>query len=285
MRKHILATMLMGVLTVVSTSCNKDGSNTPNNQSDANSVSNAQSNDAGNPDASNDCAKFQGQCIDAGSIVTFGNYPQATNDPEPLQWRVLEIDSTKQKVFLLSEYVIDVKPYEAIKKSVTWETCSLRAWLNSDFMDAAFSADEKQRIVTTHLTNPDNAFNGTSGGNDTDDNVFLLSLDDARNPAYFTKGAEITGIPLSEATDPLPNQSARDARTAKATTYAVNKNVLNTSPDECANVACSTQWWLRSPGYDESYGAHVGAWGDAPDDGRRANNDRLGVRPALWVKY
>jgi hypothetical protein len=45
-------------------------------------------------------------------------------------------------------------------------------------MATAFSATEQARILTTHLDNPNNPFYNTSGGNATDDKVFLLGLGD-----------------------------------------------------------------------------------------------------------
>lgn len=39
---------------------------------------------------------------------------------------------------------------------VTWETSTLRTWLNNDFYNAAFSADEKGVIIEQSLKNEDN---------------------------------------------------------------------------------------------------------------------------------
>ncbi len=294
MKKLTLLTLALTLLAIVCSCATKQESSKSANSvqpaDPATADAPANSGPAAAAPASDDrCAKIEGRCIDtnitAGTTVSFGNYPQETDAPAPLQWRVLEVDRTNQKVLLLSKFVIDAKPYNTEKKSVTWENCSLRGWLNGDFRNAAFSAEEQQQIVTTHLTNPDNSFNGTAGGHDTDDDVFLLSLEDARNPAYFTDSASIEGIPVDEITDMnhLPNESARDARTAKATMYVVNKNAIGTSA-ECAENGCTTLWWLRSPGYDAGYAAHVGRFGDVSDDGRSVNNEKMGVRPALWVR-
>ena len=79
-----------------------------------------------NADLSCDAAWFQGQCVDVGDAVFFGQYPQATDIPEAIQWRVLEVARTERKLLLLSEYVLDAKPYNTEWVSSTWEQCTLR---------------------------------------------------------------------------------------------------------------------------------------------------------------
>ena len=51
------------------------------------------------------------------------------------------------------------------------------------FIAEAFSASEKSAIPTVTLSNPDNPNYGTEGGNDTQDQVFLLSLEELQQ--YF----------------------------------------------------------------------------------------------------
>ena len=60
----------------------------------------------------------------------------------------------------------------------TWENSSVRAWLNGPYY-RTFTEEERELIVKTHNSNPDSSEYGTSGGNDTDDDIFLLSLDEA----------------------------------------------------------------------------------------------------------
>ena len=89
-----------------------------------------------------------------GDIILFGSYYQSNaTTKEPIQWRVLEIDSVNHKILLLSEYVLDTKPYHisSTYESVTWLICTLRDWLNNDFMNTAFSETEHAKILTTHL--------------------------------------------------------------------------------------------------------------------------------------
>ena len=122
-----------------------------------------------------------------GSYVTFGSYEQdnnMSNGQEPIEWLVLENDG--ESLFLLSKYVLDAQPYstafnvqERKAYPITWEQCSLRAWLNSTFYTTAFNAGEQLRIETSLLDNSisyDSFFKeGITGGNDTFDKVFILS--------------------------------------------------------------------------------------------------------------
>ena len=59
----------------------------------------------------------------------------------------------------------------------------MRKWLNDEFFETAFSAEEQGRIPTTLVTAEDNAEYGTEAGNDTTDKVFLLSVSEVET--YF----------------------------------------------------------------------------------------------------
>ena len=64
--------------------------------------------------------------------------------------------------------------YNDEKTSVTWETCSLRGWLNGEFLDR-FSDEDRSMMVPARVINYDNEKVNTPGGNDTVDQVFCLS--------------------------------------------------------------------------------------------------------------
>jgi hypothetical protein len=97
------------------------------------------------------------------------------------------LNNANGKALLLTKDIIEQRAYNSEYTSVTWETCDLRAWLNSDFYNK-FSDSEKAMIAETTLSNLDNADYGTSGGNNTDDKVFLLSIDEVRR--YFSSDDE-----------------------------------------------------------------------------------------------
>lgn len=95
-----------------------------------------------------------------------------------LIWRVLEIRD--DKVLIVTDDAIEERPYNENANMVfPWEGCDLRAYLNGDFFNNTFSAEEKARIVETTLTTEDNPETDAPGGNDTVDKVFLLSFSEA----------------------------------------------------------------------------------------------------------
>ncbi len=111
-----------------------------------------------------------------GDITNYGYY----ND-EQISWKVL--DKENDKVLIISENSICERAYNDYYEAVTWEECSLRHWLNNDFYNTAFDENEKLSIKSTILSNDDNSHFSTEGGNDTEDKVFLLSIEEAEE--YF----------------------------------------------------------------------------------------------------
>ncbi len=119
--------------------------------------------------------------------VVWGRYEQdgnESNGPEPIEWEVLEND--ENGVLLISRYILDVKPYNTENVPITWEECSLRSWLNGEFMMNAFTENEQAKIANTPLLNPDNAKFGTPGGNATTDKIFLLSTEEVISKYSFS---------------------------------------------------------------------------------------------------
>lgn len=122
--------------------------------------------------------------IETGDTVTFGQYEQNNNlsdGQEPIEWIVL--DKTEKDILLISKYGLDVKQYHNDWDYNTWEYCSLRAWLNGDFLDSAFNIDEQKLIMSVQNQNLDNPTYNTPGGNDTYDRVFILNYQEAEQ--YF----------------------------------------------------------------------------------------------------
>ncbi len=191
-------------------------------------------------------------CSKVKDIVEFGSYPfEEDGSAKPIKWIILKLDGNK--ALLLSAYGLDAMLYNEENKDVTWETCALRRWLNEDFYDAAFTEDEKNRIVSTNVKNSDNPEYNTPGGNDTEDRIFLLSINEAEK--YLT-GSERRLIPAP---------------------YAAKQGELQGNNGNC-------WWWLRSPGIN-SYGAAC-----VDDEGSIRSRNHIAMRvkyavcPALWIE-
>ena len=154
---------------------------------------------------------------------------------------------------------LDCKPYNTsytdvtCYTDVTWETCTLRKWLNSDFINAAFSADERTMIPTVTVSADKNPDYITNPGNATQDQVFLLSITEVNK--YF---------------------SSYSARQCKPTDYAVANGAWENDSGNC-------WWWLRSPGNTQDRAAYVLLDGDVNENGFKVFHDSNAVRPALWI--
>lgn len=128
-----------------------------------------------------------------GDIISFGHYPQTAkgNDQTPIDWKVLEIQDGK--AMLISKYGLDCQPYHKSKKPITWEKCSMRAWLNKDFLKKAFSKEEQEAILTTEVDN------GKENGI-TKDQIFLLSKGEAETYFHAKSGDYNNGAARVEPT-------------------------------------------------------------------------------------
>lgn len=200
-----------------------------------------------------------------GNYVTFGTYPQtkAGNDATPIEWLVLARDG--DKALLISCYGLDAQPYNTSIIDVTWETCTLRKWLNGTFYNKAFSSAEQAAILTTNVDNSKSqcysAWN-TSGGNNTHDKVFLLSYAEANKYFGVTYSGDI-------------NTKSRVAPTA----YAIAQGAFRNSSKHVDST--NTGWLLRSPGNGRGKAAVVFPIGSLGSIG--VSYDSSAVRPALWV--
>ena len=207
-----------------------------------------------------------------GGYVTFGSYKQDNNTgngPEPIEWLVLDYDAANQRVLLLSRYGLDAKPYNNNQwVAVTWETCTLRTWLNGLFLNKAFTAQEQGGILLTNVDNSKSqCYSGwsTSDGNNTQDKVFLLS---------YAEANKYLGVTY----DNSNNTKSRVAPTA----YALKRGAWTSSSNKTADGTAAGWWWLRSPGSNQFfYAAYVFS-----DGSLNSNSIHYGdgcVRPALWI--
>ena len=206
---------------------------------------------------------------------------------EPIKWRVLSVDGND--AFLFADVALDDQKYNLNYKSVTWETSSIRSWLNGygvsanetqtdyshkNFLNAAFSSEEKNAIKTTNVINDNNISYGTAGGNTTSDKVFLLS----ESEVYHTDTAAKYGFTK---TDIIYDE----ARRSRCSTYAHAMGTWrnNSTSESYKKYNGNIWWWLRSPGYMSYHTAVVDAYGWISRNGNYVDYDRGGVRPALHL--
>ena len=197
--------------------------------------------------------------LSVGATFYFGKYEQDNytyNGKEDIEWLVLAKED--DKILVVSKYALDCIEYNTYG-STTWETCSLRSWLNDTFWNAAFSSAEQSWILSSTVTADKNPDYDTSPGNNTTDKVFLLSITEVNS--YF---------------DDI------SSRECQGTVYCYAQGAYKDDNGNC-------WWWLRSPGYSSYKAAAVRSSGFVSSDhliyrkGGFVSIDNCAVRPALWI--
>lgn len=207
-----------------------------------------------------------------GSYVSFGSYTQTSGgtDRTPITWYVLDYDEANHRVLLLSKYGLDAKSYNNVDTDITWEKCTLRAWLNSNFLNNAFSSEEQSAILITDVDNSlAQGFDpwNTSGGNNTQDRIFLLS---------YAEAHRYLGVIFSR------DRSNEKKPRVAPTPYAIKKGaVQSANKRETSDGNITAVWWLRSPYYNLDCAACVDFDGSLSYRGVDWNSTC--VRPAFWL--
>ena len=206
--------------------------------------------------------------LKVGDSFVLGKYEQdydKSNGNEDIEWIVLSNEDNK--VLLLSKYVLDGDDFHS-SYAAYWKDCSLRNWLNGEFLSEAFSGKE-QHLISLCNNSKDTRYD------DVEDSVFLLSC--------------------QEAEQYLPDEKDRQAfLTENAKHNASFNKELNTGA-----------WWLRTYGENSNYAAYVSVDGyirkkgaeitggtlyreeemidGSPNLSGPLRGTFLGIRPAIWI--
>ncbi len=189
------------------------------------------------------------QFMSVGSYISFGQYQLGEDEEsvDDIEWIILE--TRKDKSLLITKNGIEVKAFNNTQEKATWESSSLREWLNNDFLNTAFNEEELKDILTTKVSNDSNQGNknwNLKPEQDTEDKVFLLSYTEAMH--YL---------------------AAKNERVCWPTEYVKAKGVS------------SGQWWLRSPGKELKSVACIS--GDGSCTSFYVDTNSVMVRPCLWM--
>ncbi|SET56908.1 DUF6273 domain-containing protein [[Clostridium] polysaccharolyticum] len=114
-------------------------------------------------------------------------------------WTIL--DKKENAALLIKNRAIDDITYHNTLENVTWENSDVREFLNGKFMDT-FSEEEKNNILMSDVKMDDNEMYQVDGGNDTKDQVFLLSLDEAQQYADIMPKCKVNTWLRSPGSDP-----------------------------------------------------------------------------------
>lgn len=210
-------------------------------------------------------------------IVTLGRYPQDANgNLRPIEWRVLE--RTDGYCLLLTRFAIENMPYHHQLKPVSWETSSLREWLNGEFLDFAFTETEKALIQAVSIPKDEEAPFDSAERGALSRGVFVenarRSMEASRDGpgadrVFLLSRAEAEGLFFSDAD-----------RRCVPTDYTCKQGAATGFTD--GGQSC--RWWLRSPGRFMECADFVMDNGSVNEFGETITEPSVCVRPALWIR-
>ena len=206
------------------------------------------------------------QPVAPGDKYSFGN----------ITWCVLEVQG--DRALLLTEDIVEKRVYNIERKDVTWESCSLRQYLNGEFYNR-FTSKDRVRILPCTNSNENTVFTSTTGKNIntrggviTDDRIFLLNIEEAKR--YFNT----SDVHFKTYWNDHYSSKWDDARNDWVPEYIPHSDKL-----KATYKGEAWWWWLRSPG-DYRYGAAFVSLGGALYMlGYSVDFEEGGVRPALWL--
>lgn len=260
-----------GITAAVVISGNKDNEKDNSSSSSITVDSQSSSSEIIAPDDSSSSEPSQSVSFDGisvGEYVSFGAYEQdndTSNGKEPIEWEVLEIKDGR--AFLVSKYCLDCQPYDIGMAGMTWETCSLRKWLNESFLNEAFNSQEQSVILNSELSTTGSDMTYGDNGEqivvpydvNTVDKVFILSIEEYNN--YYTYNRDNPEATASAPTEfAIANGVYVSSATLQGITYA--------------------QYWLRD---SHSVGAAFTTIYGVHDTYKHQSHSLTAVRPAVWV--
>ncbi len=201
---------------------------------------------------------------------------------DPIRWRVIGLENGT--ACLMADRLLDCQPYNTADGPVSWETSTIRSWLNGysaeknnagidyrgrGFLDTAFSAEQLEAVLNTRVENHPNKAYGTDCGNDTEDRVFLLSNEEvfssdiaARNGFYAGSGYD----------DP--------AKRFRSTMYAKCRGSWWSSVN---GYMGNSFWFMRTNGYTQESVTYICDFGYIYSRGTISTCEDAGVLPAIWI--
>ncbi len=198
-----------------------------------------------------------------GDIIQFGKYPQGIKGKvKPIEWQILDVK--QKKAFLISKYALDYQPYDNTKRiGVTWETCSLRKWMNSSFLNTAFDSHEQNRIINSTVKTfktHEYSYGQPPRFITVVDKMFLLDSSEIRKLFFVWEESQCT-----------------------PTAYAISQGAPTYNGDNY-RIRSRTWYWLREPGRNTNLRARtVNPDGRVNEDGIMVDGG-CSVRPAMWCE-
>ena len=186
--------------------------------------------------------------------ITFGSFVNPKNNRvRPLTWHILELDKKNRRMLLFCDYVLEQRAFSNSAND-SWNTSSLRKWLNGDALNKYFTPWEQKQILSYDH-------------NRAADKLWLP--DKAMIDKYF-----------SPADWDLTNKDG----VAIATLLYKHAQATGTwFPDKAEG---KDEWWVDIPGkYGSGYCQYVDVSGQLVLVGYKCTDSKAGPRPMMWIKY
>ena len=205
-----------------------------------------------------DGTKFRGVKTTQSGVASWFKY-------ESVIWTILE--ENDGKAFVLCDMIIDAMAYD--DNNNNYENSTIRAWLNDEFINTAFSELEQEFILTTLVKNDKESTgyaNPRFSGENTLDKIFLLSRVEVKAYGFNSDG------------------SVQDStRKKQATAYAISQ--INGVYDATSGA----WWWLRTPAPHATDTVRADLAHTIKVNGT-INNSVVstatgGVLPAMWITF
>ena len=158
---------------------------------------------------------------------------------EPIVWRVIAV--TSNSYYLLSDQVLDTYRFSVdeydLESPITHDDVSiandfgkstLREWFTEEFLDAAFSAEDQEKLITTEVTNCK------------EDDPYQYKV--SQDKVFIPSSQELEEYGLTEATDWRNGTSRVGHTTDYARANSEDIKYLSFDP----NTYGDCDWWLRS---------------------------------------
>ena len=116
-----------------------------------------------------------------GDYVYFGKRKNTA-----MKWRVLQNDG--KNLLLMADKSIGSMAYHNVDKldefEFTYESSTIREWLNNDFIKETFTEDESAYLMVNQVCNGYSQYYKVDSGPDTSDKVYLLSYKEMKKAKY-----------------------------------------------------------------------------------------------------
>ncbi len=211
-----------------------------------------------------------------------------------IQWINLELDNENDKILLLSRQIIYIDVFNDRPDNYEWASSYVRKFFNTEFIRMCFKENESKGIMLTDVHNSSANRWGISGGADTKDYVFLLSLDEFKDYDGIIPGNLSIPLHLMNGTGKndyfIPDSEQQKQRRLyfESIDYDSFKEA-GVAEDEYPVTSISSfysniGWWLRTPGTDRGEYMFVDRFGRVNEAGIHGFFGVQGYRPAMWVR-